>query len=139
MDCFAYYSSSKKSEGTTDKKPASASAAASETKSTSEKKDEEKIGDTSDAQPSDRSVWVSGLSQATRASDLQTLFKKCGRVVGAKIITNTKIPGSRYYGLITLETKEQAEECIKQLHKTELNGRKIAVERVCFLSFMILF
>lgn len=69
------------------------------------------------------------MSQSTRASDLQALFKKYGKVVGAKIITNTKIPGSRYYGLITMESREQAEECIKKLHRTELNGRTIAVER----------
>ena len=74
-------------------------------------------------------MWVSGLSQSTRASDLQSVFKTCGKVVGAKIIKNTRIPGSRYYGLITMETKEQAEKCIQTLNKTELNGKTIIVEK----------
>lgn len=78
---------------------------------------------------SDRNIWVSGLGQSTRASDLQSVFKKYGKVVGAKIITNTRIPGSRYYGLITMETKEQAEKCIQNLNKTELNGKTITVEK----------
>ncbi|RWS27936.1 hypothetical protein B4U80_00205 [Leptotrombidium deliense] len=79
---------------------------------------------------STRNVWVSGLSQNTRANDLQTLFSKCGKVVSAKIITNTRIPGSRCYGFITMETAEQAEKCIRNLNKTELNGRTIIVEKV---------
>lgn len=78
---------------------------------------------------SDRNIWVSGLTQSNRASDLQSIFKAYGKVVGAKIITNTRIPGSRYYGLITMETKEQAEKCIQNLHKTELNGKTITVEK----------
>lgn len=78
---------------------------------------------------SDRNIWVGGLSQNDRASDLQSVFKKHGKVVGAKIITNTRIPGSRYYGLISMETKEQAEKCIQNLNKTELNGKTITVEK----------
>ncbi|KAI1280423.1 SAFB-like transcription modulator [Halotydeus destructor] len=74
-----------------------------------------------------RNIWISNLSNETRASDLQTLFKKHGKVVSAKIITNTKIPGARLYGLITMETAEQAEKCILALHKTELNGKPIHV------------
>lgn len=78
---------------------------------------------------SERNVWVSGLGEGTRASDLQAIFKNYGKVVGAKIIANTKNPGSGLFGLITMETKEQAQECIQKLNKTELNGKTILVEK----------
>lgn len=78
---------------------------------------------------SDRSVWVTGLTKDTKASDLQSVFKKHGKVVGAKIITNTKIPGSRYLGLITMETVEQVSECIKELNKSKFDGRTISLSK----------
>ncbi|XP_053206808.1 SAFB-like transcription modulator [Panonychus citri] len=74
-------------------------------------------------------VWVSGLSSSTRAAALQTLFKKYGKVLSAKIITNPRIPGSRAHGFITLENAEQAEKCIQNLNKTELDGKTIFVSK----------
>lgn len=74
-------------------------------------------------------VWVSGLSSSTRAASLQTLFKKHGKVLSAKIITNPRMPGSRAHGFITMETAEQAEKCIQHLNKTELDGKTITVSK----------
>lgn len=78
---------------------------------------------------SDRNVWVAGITGRSKASDLKAIFEKHGKVVGAKIITNTKIPGSRFFGLITMETAEQAAECIKGLNKTRMDGRTISLTK----------
>jgi len=102
---------------------------ASKTAKSSDSKSTNENGSSANGDASERNVWVSGLGEGTRASDLQAIFKNYGKVVGAKIITNTKNPGSGLFGLITMETKEQAQECIQKLNKTELNGKTILVEK----------
>ncbi|KAL3047802.1 hypothetical protein OYC64_021886 [Pagothenia borchgrevinki] len=92
-----------------------------------ETKDETAAG--SAAASSSRNLWVSGLSSTTRATDLKTLFSKYGKVVGAKVVTNAKSPGARCYGFVTMSSTEEASKCIEHLHRTELHGRMISVER----------
>lgn len=76
-----------------------------------------------------RNLWVSGLSSLTRATDLKQIFSKYGKVIGAKVVTNTRTPGSRCFGYVTMATAKDATECIGNLHRTELHGRMISVER----------
>lgn len=76
-----------------------------------------------------RNLWVSGLSSLTRATDLKQIFSKYGKVIGAKVVTNTRSPGTRCYGYVTMATPKDATECIDNLHHTELHGRMISVER----------
>ncbi|XP_076707176.1 scaffold attachment factor B1 isoform X1 [Callospermophilus lateralis] len=76
-----------------------------------------------------RNFWVSGLSSTTRATDLKNLFSKYGKVVGAKVVTNARSPGARCYGFVTMSTAEEATKCISHLHKTELHGKMISVEK----------
>lgn len=53
------------------------------------------------------------------------------QVVGAKVVTNARSPGARCYGFVTMCSTEEATTCISHLHRTELHGRMISVERVC--------
>uniref|UniRef100_G1SFQ9 RRM domain-containing protein n=1 Tax=Oryctolagus cuniculus TaxID=9986 RepID=G1SFQ9_RABIT len=76
-----------------------------------------------------RNLWVSGLSSTTRATDLKNLFSKYGKVVGAKVVTNARSPGARCYGFVTMATADEATKCISHLHRTELHGRMISVEK----------
>lgn len=76
-----------------------------------------------------RNLWVSGLSTLTRATDLKIIFSKYGKVIGAKVVTNTRTPGSRCYGYVTMNSSSDAAKCISHLHRTELHGRIISVER----------
>ncbi|CAB1314068.1 unnamed protein product [Coregonus sp. 'balchen'] len=50
-------------------------------------------------------------------------------VVGAKVVTNARSPGARCYGFVTICSTEEATKCISHLHRTELHGRMISVER----------
>lgn len=79
---------------------------------------------------SSRNLWVSGLSSSTRATDLKQIFSKYGKVIGAKVVTNARTPGARCYGYVTMSTSEDAAKCIQHLHRTELHGRVISVEKV---------
>ncbi|KAM4739356.1 scaffold attachment factor B1 [Anableps anableps] len=76
-----------------------------------------------------RNLWVSGLSSTSRATDLKALFSKHGKVVGVKVVTNAKSPGARCFGFVTMSTSEEATNCISHLHRTELHGKMIFVER----------
>ncbi|XP_044010783.1 scaffold attachment factor B2-like isoform X2 [Aphidius gifuensis] len=78
---------------------------------------------------SSRNLWVSGLSSTTRATDLKQIFSRYGKVIGAKVVTNAKTPGARCYGYVTMSTNDDAGKCIQHLHKTELHGRVISVEK----------
>ncbi|KAK0097999.1 hypothetical protein PV326_011894 [Microctonus aethiopoides] len=81
------------------------------------------------ANASSRNLWVSGLSSTTRATDLKQIFSKYGKVIGAKVVTNARTPGTRCYGYVTMSTSEDAAKCIQHLHRTELHGRVISVEK----------
>ncbi|XP_043078203.1 scaffold attachment factor B1 isoform X2 [Puntigrus tetrazona] len=85
--------------------------------------------DKGSAAASGRNLWVSGLASTTRATDLKNLFSKYGKVVGAKVVTNARSPGARCYGFVTMCSIEEATKCISHLHRTELHGRMISVER----------
>ncbi|XP_039538047.1 scaffold attachment factor B1 isoform X2 [Pimephales promelas] len=85
--------------------------------------------DKGSAAASGKNLWVSGLSSTTRATDLKNLFSKYGKVVGAKVVTNARSPGARCYGFVTMCSTEEATTCISHLHRTELHGRMISVER----------
>jgi RNA recognition motif-containing protein len=52
------------------------------------------------------------------------------KVIGAKVVANSRTPGARYYGYVTMDNSEDASKCIQHLHRTELHGRMISVERV---------
>lgn len=94
-----------------------------------ETKDEKAVEGGAAVSSNSRNLWVSGLSSTTRATDLKTLFSKYGKVVGAKVVTNAKSPGARCYGFVTMSSTEEASKCISHLHRTELHGRMISVER----------
>ncbi|XP_012250803.2 SAFB-like transcription modulator isoform X2 [Athalia rosae] len=90
---------------------------------------DKKTSPTSSVNASSRNLWVSGLSSTTRATDLKQVFSKYGKVIGAKVVTNARTPGARCYGYVTMSTSEDAAVCIQHLHRTELHGRVISVEK----------
>ena len=76
-----------------------------------------------------RNLWVSGLSNETKAADLKTIFSEHGKVSGAKIVTNSRTAGARCFGYLTMATPEDAAKCIEMLNKTEVGGNLIVVEK----------
>ncbi|CAE1316081.1 SAFB-like transcription modulator,Scaffold attachment factor B1,Scaffold attachment factor B2 [Acanthosepion pharaonis] len=76
-----------------------------------------------------RNLWISGLFSNTHATDLKGLFSKHGKVIGAKLVTNTRSPGAGCYGFITMSSSEEATKCIQHLNQTEFHGKMISVEK----------
>ncbi|XP_055856302.1 SAFB-like transcription modulator isoform X2 [Episyrphus balteatus] len=125
---------SSKDDKTADKQKDESAETKSSSKSTSKDDKEKSSGAPSESSKSktsssSRNLWVSGLSSLTRASDLKTIFTKYGKVIGAKVVTNTRTPGTRCYGFVTMSSSSDASRCIDHLHRTELHGRIISVER----------
>ncbi|XP_046451362.1 scaffold attachment factor B2-like isoform X2 [Daphnia pulex] len=100
-----------------------------EEESHAKEKDKKKTVGGSSSNGGSRNLWVSGLSTSTRATDLKHHFSKFGKVMGAKIVTYARTPGVRCFGYITMATSEDASKCIQYLHRTEIHGRMISVER----------
>ncbi|XP_078097543.1 SAFB-like transcription modulator isoform X2 [Mustelus asterias] len=79
---------------------------------------------------STKNLWISGLSSNTKAADLKNLFSKYGKVLSAKVVTNARSPGARCYGFVTMSSSAEMSRCISHLHRTELHGQQISVEKV---------
>ncbi|XP_033327090.2 uncharacterized protein LOC117220830 isoform X2 [Megalopta genalis] len=117
--------------GTKNKQDGGDGSKSTESSNKNQKRDDKdkKNSQVSPVNASSRNLWVSGLSSSTRATDLKQIFSKYGKVIGAKVVTNARTPGARCYGYVTMSTSEDAAKCIQHLHKTELHGRVISVEK----------
>ncbi|KAM6201348.1 SAFB-like transcription modulator isoform 3-T3 [Rhynchocyon petersi] len=98
---------------------------------TSSKEDKGSTSSTSGSSGSStRNIWVSGLSSSTKAADLKNLFGKYGKVLSAKVVTNARSPGAKCYGIVTMSSSTEVSRCIAHLHRSELHGQMISVEKV---------
>ncbi|XP_035114607.3 SAFB-like transcription modulator isoform X3 [Callithrix jacchus] len=98
---------------------------------TSSKDDKGSTSSTSGSSGSStKNIWVSGLSSSTKAADLKNLFGKYGKVLSAKVVTNARSPGAKCYGIVTMSSSTEVSRCIAHLHRTELHGQLISVEKV---------
>lgn len=55
------------------------------------------------------------------------------QVLGAKVVTNARSPGAKCYGIVTMSSSTEVARCIAHLHRTELHGQQISVEKVGFI------
>ncbi|KAJ1350140.1 hypothetical protein KIN20_005861 [Parelaphostrongylus tenuis] len=76
-----------------------------------------------------RSIWVRGLTSATKAADLKVLCTQYGKVLRAKIYTSKKQSTSACYGYVTMADAAAAERAAAAMHKTQIRGRTISVEK----------
>ena len=89
---------------------------------TKDKKDTEELENSS-------CIWISGLSNNTRAADLKSTFAKHGKVINARVVSSSRNPGAKCYGFVTMGTPDEAVKCISEMNKTEWNGKTISVEK----------
>lgn len=75
-------------------------------------------------------MWITNIAKTTRATELKQALSDCGKVIGAKVVTNARFPGSCCYGYVTMETVADADRVIEKLNNTELNGQIIKIEKV---------
>lgn len=82
-----------------------------------------------------RNLWITNISKTTRATELKQALSDYGRVIGAKVVTNARFPGTCCYGYVTMDTVADADRCIEKLNNTELNGQIIKIEKVYSMGY----
>lgn len=74
-------------------------------------------------------LFVGGLNFSTTTEELRSLFAQAGTVEAATVVTDRDTGRSRGFGFVEMATAEEAEQAIAKFNGTDLNGRRLAVER----------
>jgi nucleolin len=72
---------------------------------------------------------VGSLPWSVNDEELKQTFEKHGTVVSAKVITDRDTRRSRGFGFVEMESSSDADNAIKALNDSELNGRNIVVNQ----------
>ncbi|HLD96455.1 MAG TPA: RNA-binding protein [Patescibacteria group bacterium] len=72
-------------------------------------------------------LFVGGLPYSVDNSKLEQMFSEVGIVSSATVITDRETGQSKGFGFVEFEKDADADEAIKKLNDTEVDGRKIVV------------
>jgi len=72
-------------------------------------------------------LFVGSLPWSVSDEELKETFEKHGTVVSAKVVTDRDTKRSRGFGFVEMENSSDANNAIKALNNSELNGRNIVV------------
>jgi RNA recognition motif-containing protein len=70
---------------------------------------------------------VGSLPWSVNDEELKQTFEKHGNVVSAKVVTDRYTSRSRGFGFVEMESSSDANNAMKALNDSELNGRNIVV------------
>ena len=73
-------------------------------------------------------LFIGGLSFSTSSERLRETFASVGSVESASVVTDRDTGRSRGFGFVEMGTSEEANEAVRRLNGTELDGRQIKVE-----------
>ena len=74
-----------------------------------------------------KKLFVGGLPYSVTDSKLEEMFSEIGTVVSATMIIDRMTDQSKGFGFVEMEKEKDADEAIKKLNDTEVEGRKIIV------------
>lgn len=83
----------------------------------------------SDRKFEENNLYISNLSYNTQDKDLEERFAKYGAVKNCKIIRDHASQKSRGFGFVAFENVEDAEKAMDALDNTEIDERKIRIEK----------
>lgn len=72
-------------------------------------------------------IYVGNLAFNTTEEELRSAFSAHGEVASVQVIMDRDTGRSKGFGFVEMPDKEQALAAIKNLHETELSGRKLNV------------
>jgi RNA recognition motif-containing protein len=72
-------------------------------------------------------IFVGNLPFSTTEGDLRQLFSEYGTVESAAVITDRDTGRSRGFGFVELASDARADDALRDLDGTDLNGRNIKV------------
>jgi len=74
-------------------------------------------------------IYVGNLSYDATDSELNAVFSEFGEVSSANVIKNNSSGRSRGYGFVEMPNDSEANEAIKALNDSPLQGRNIRVHQ----------
>ena len=74
-----------------------------------------------------KKLFVGGLPYSVTDSKLEEMFAEIGTVVSAVVIIDRMTSQSKGFGFVEMENDKDADEAIKKLNDTEVDGRSIIV------------
>ncbi len=74
-------------------------------------------------------LYVGNLPFKTTSDDLKTMFSQHGTIVDAVVISDKFSGRSRGFGFVEMSSEEEAKAAIEALHDTEIEDRKIVVNK----------
>lgn len=72
-------------------------------------------------------IYVSNLTKDTSESDLRSAFESFGEVSSAAVIKDKYSGESRGFGFVEMPKKDEAENAIRSLNKSDLKGNSLNV------------
>lgn len=72
-------------------------------------------------------LFVGSLPWSVNDEELKETFEKHGNVVSAKVITDRETRRSRGFGFVEMESSSDANNAIRALNNSEIDGRNIVV------------
>jgi len=72
-------------------------------------------------------LFVGGIAFATSSDRLREAFATIGTVASVRVVTDPA-GQSRGFGFVEMETMEAAQDAIRRLHGSDLDGRALKVE-----------
>ncbi|XP_071692973.1 28 kDa ribonucleoprotein, chloroplastic-like [Rutidosis leptorrhynchoides] len=79
--------------------------------------------------PEDAKIFVGNLPYDVDSEQLAQLFQQAGVVEISEVIYNRDTDQSRGFGFVTMSTVEEAEKAVEMLHRYELGGRYLTVNK----------
>ncbi len=72
-------------------------------------------------------MFVGSLPWAIDDAGLAQLFAQAGNVVSAQVVKDRETGRSRGFGFVEMSSDEEAQNAVKNLNGTDVEGRKIVV------------
>jgi RNA recognition motif-containing protein len=74
-----------------------------------------------------KKLFVGSLPWSVDDAKLGELFAQAGNVVSAQVVKDRETGRSRGFGFVEMSTDEEAQNAVKNLNGTDVEGRKIVV------------
>jgi RNA recognition motif-containing protein len=72
-------------------------------------------------------LFIGSLPWSINDQSLESIFEKFGTVISAKVIMDRATGRSKGFGFVEMENQSDANDAIKSLNNSEIDGRSIVV------------
>lgn len=73
-------------------------------------------------------MYISNLSRRVTDKDLERKFRKYGKINDYKIVMDPILRESRGFGFVTYDSKDAAEDAVRELDQTDFEGKDLTVQ-----------